>query len=326
MNTILKNTPPQLSVIILSYNQFPLTTGPCLQSLAAIDAPVLEIIVVDNGSDQETVRLLEAAASQDPRIRLLLYGNNQGYARGNNGGVELASAEYILLLNSDTLVPEDSLALLYEHLVASPVPCLVGPVTNAAGNEQQIYIKKGSDQESILAQGRKWCAHAGGVGWKTDQLSFFCVAMARQTFQDLHGLDPVFGLGFYEDADFCCRAAQQGLVLQILEKCFVYHQGSASFSRVDFSLKQLLRKNRKQFRARHGRQGEGKHVRLKNLQLLQGYLEQGNGEILSYQLENRMARAHQLCPNNLLKKLGYMYQLRKVEKAAKAWTAAIKRS
>jgi len=211
----------ELSIIIVSYNQFALTTGPCLQSLAAVQSVLLEIIIVDNGSDKETVEQLKLAAGRDERIRLLLNADNRGFAAGNNDGIRCATSTYILLLNSDTLVPENAAILLVKHLQSAESPCLVGPVTNAAGNEQQIYIRDGSDKTSILGQGTEWCNHAQRSIFETDQLSFFCVAMERATYQALEGLDQSFGLGFYEDADFCCRAAQQGIILQVLEDCFV---------------------------------------------------------------------------------------------------------
>lgn len=305
----------ELSIIIVSYNQFARTTGPCLQSLAAVQNLLLEIIVVDNGSDKETVKQLKHVSGRDERIRLLLHADNRGYAAGNNDGIQRATAKYILLLNSDTLVSENAAILLVKHLQTSESPCLVGPVTNAAGNEQQIYIRDGSDETAILAQGTEWCDHAQRSIFETDQLSFFCVAMERATYQALDGLDQSFGLGFYEDADFCCRAAQQGIVLQVLEDCFVCHQGSASFSKAEFSVKKLLSANRKQFRARHGR-GDGDHVRWKNFRVLQGYLVRmrETGISRKYLYENRLARAYQLIPNNPLKKMIYVYQLHRLEK------------
>lgn len=304
-----------LSIIIVSYNQFARTTGPCLQSLAAVHNMALEIIVVDNGSDQKTVEQLKLAADKDARIRLLLHADNRGYAAGNNDGVALAAAGYILLLNSDTVVPENAPALLLRYLQAATAPCLVGPVTNAAGNEQQIYIKDGSDQSSVLAQGAEWCSHAGGSVFHTDQLSFFCVAMGKDTYQAIGGLDTSFGLGFYEDADFCCRVAKQGIRLQVLEDCFVYHQGSASFSQAGFSVKKLLIANRKQFQARYGK-NEGRHVRWKNLKVLQGYLDQyhESGVFREYLFANRQKRALRLTPNNPLKKIGYRWQLSRLKK------------
>lgn len=301
-----------LSVIIISYNQFSRTTGPCLQSLAPIHDPVLEIIVVDNGSEKDTVDKLQDAARKDRRVRLLLHPENRGFAAANNHGVELSTAKYILLLNSDTLVPENVPVRFFEHLRAAAGHCLIGPVTNAAGNEQQIYITEGNDTTSILDQGADWCHHAHGSMFATDQLSFFCVAMDKAVYQQLNGLDESFGLGFYEDADFCCRAIQKRMKLQVLEDCFVYHQGSASFSRAGFSVKKLLVTNRRQFRRRHGKGGD-RHVRWKNLSILQSYLQQmAEGKNRSYLFENRLQRGRRLTPKNIFKKIGYLYRLNKV--------------
>jgi len=305
------------SIIIVSYNHFETTTGPCLESLSAVQEPLLEIIVVDNGSDQESIRQLQRAANTDARVKLLLNGENKGFAAANNDGVELATAEYILLLNSDTLVPENAPGLLLRHLMSAKGPCVVGPVTNSAGNEQQICIRANRDATSILSQGKQWSDHAHGSVFETGQLSFFCVAMAAKIYRDLGGLDPSFGLGFYEDADFCCRAVEKGVSLQVMEECFVFHQGSASFSRIPDSVKKLLAVNRKLFRARHGR-NEGVHPRWKNFLVLQGYLKQAekSGFLNSYLFANRMKRARELVPNNPLKKIAYSYRLNQLSRAA----------
>ena len=107
---------PELSVVILSYSQFDQTTGPCLDSLREVDTADLEIIVVDNDSDEVTLNRLAAAASEDHRIRLVLNKENRGFAGGNNDGVAHARAGTIVLLNSDTRVLPNSLSLLANQL------------------------------------------------------------------------------------------------------------------------------------------------------------------------------------------------------------------
>ena len=308
---------PELSVVILSYNQFAATTGPCLESLAGVAAPDLEIIVVDNRSDEETRALLRQAAGRDPRVRLQLNEVNRGYAGGNNDGVALARAERIVLLNSDTRVLPDSLVLLASGLAASAKPVILGPVTNSAGNEQQIFVRPGSAAE-ILEQGERWCAHARDSSLATDQLSFFCVAMARETYLALGGLDEGFGLGFYEDTDFCCRAARQGIALRVLEGAFVYHRGSGSFRTMPAKTLELLRKNRQRFRAKNGPVAQ-RHVREKNFAVLRGYLAEPAaaraGLSWRYRFANRLARARELRPNNVLKRLRYRWRLAQIRRA-----------
>jgi GT2 family glycosyltransferase len=310
---------PELSVVILSYNQFDQTTGPCLASLSKVDTLDCEIIVVDNGSDDITLEHLTAAASKNSRIRLILNKENRGYAGGNNDGVAQAQAEAIVLLNSDTRVLPESLPLLVSQLANMSGPTVVGPVTNAAGNEQQLFIKSGTVQ-SILDQGSVWSSHAGGSFFSTDQLSFFCVAMLKKTYLDLGGLDESFSLGFYEDADFCYRAVMAGVDLQVMEEAFVYHAGSASFSTMPEMTKKLLKQNKKRFREKNGKV-KLEHVRYKNLHVMRGYVEaqdnEGNSQPFTYRFQNRMCRAHELIPNNPLKKILYLQQLKKLVRMAK---------
>jgi GT2 family glycosyltransferase len=153
---------------------------------------------------------------------------------------------------------------------------------------------------------------------RTDQLSFFCVAMAKDSYHSLDGLDPAFGLGFYEDADFCCRAAAKGLRLFILEECFIYHRGSASFSTMPDTVKKLLAVNRALFRSRHGRKGEGAHARWKNIRVVEQYLTRVKDTrgSLHYLIENRLAQATRLRPNNPIKKIIYARRLRALAGAA----------
>lgn len=305
---------PELSIVILSFNQYDLTTGPCLSSLSGIDAVDVEIVVVDNGSDNDTQHKLALAAARDSRIKLVLNKENRGYAGGNNDGVAKAQAESIVLLNSDTRVLPTSMPLLVRQLEKMSGPVMLGPVTNAAGNEQQIFFETGK-VESVLEQGATWSRNAEGSMIKTDQLSFFCVAMPKKTYLDLGGLDEGYNLGFYEDTDFCCRAVKSGVELQIMEEAFVYHAGSASFSTMPETVRKLLKQNKRRFRERNGKVVE-RHVRYKNLDILQGYLTEmqarGNSPTLAYRFQNRLNRARELTPNNPLKKMLYSFRLKKI--------------
>lgn len=315
---VVRKMAPELSVVILSYNQFDQTTGPCLASLSKIDTLDFEMIVVDNGSDDNTLHHLNVAAAKDSRVRLVLNKENRGYAGGNNDGVAQAAAEIIVLLNSDTMVLAQSLSLLVSQLRTMSGPTVVGPVTNAAGNEQQIFFKPGNEQ-SVLDQGALWSSNAGGSIFSTDQLSFFCVAMLKKTYLDLGGLDESFSLGFYEDADFCYRATCAGVDLQVMEESFVYHAGSASFSTMPEMTKKLLKQNGKRFRQKNGKV-KLEHVRYKNLLVMRGYVDkpdiEGDNHSFAYRFYNRLSRAHELIPNSPLKKILYMQNLKKIVRLA----------
>lgn len=305
------NSTPLCSVIIISFNYFEETTGPCLRSLACCPEDI-EIIVVDNNSDEHTKQQLQQASLADSRVKLILLDENRGYAAGNNVGAEAATTPFLLLLNSDTQVPPGAISRLCALLNENPSWDMLGPVTNNAGNDQHIYCQ-GDSPESILREGANWCAHAAPISFETDRLIFFCVLIRSELYTLLDGLDEAFGLGYFEDTDFVYRARNAGKTLVITEEVFVYHRGRGSFSKVSGAVRKLMKKNKKLFKKKHGHGDISDHWRIKNVQALNRYstyLQQGmNPAKLQYSFTNRQNLAQTLLPNNPLKRFFYKRRL-----------------
>ena len=306
---------PQCSVIIVSYNNFDQTTGPCLQSLVQ-EKSALEIIVVDNHSDQATQDALRVAAGQDPRLRLILKEANSGYSGGNNSGAREASSDLLLLLNSDTEVPPGAIPRLVELMDAHPDWAMLGPVSNQTGNDQQIHTI-GSTVQQILDEGATWRAHSHDSHYQTDILSFFCVVIRRDVYNRLNGLDEEFGLGYYEDTDFNYRAVKAGLKLMITEDVFVYHRGSGSFAKSSSAVRKMVKQNKKLFTKKQGHGHNAAHWRLKNLAAMARYADPAITDNplagLQYKFNNRQTMAQQLLPNSPIKRFFYLRKLQTVE-------------
>lgn len=311
---------PVISIIIVSYNNFDTSTGPCLQSLIQ-DKTEMEIIVVDNASDNYTCSELVKISKTDDRIRLHFNTTNRGYAGGNNDGVSMARAELLILLNNDTLIPVGAINKFVELLHSNSEWHMLGPMTNENGNEQRIFTRS-THRSAILNEGKAWCKHSYNFAFPTDELGFFCIAMKKNVYEKLSGLDESFGLGFYEDTDFCYRACKAGFNLIITEDIFIYHQGSATFAKLPNQTKNLLKVNRKLFQKKHGKKNFSNHVRYKNIQVIEKYrsqIEQGmNIEATLYKALNRMQTAEQLQPNNPLKKYRYNKKLQILKQFFKA--------
>ena len=107
---------PDLSVVIVSYNTRDLLRN-CLQSLRASIGLELEIIVVDNASSDGSAAVVR---DRFPEVQLLAQSLNTWYCGGNNIGIQQASADYVLLLNPDTEVAPDALALMHRFLLENP--------------------------------------------------------------------------------------------------------------------------------------------------------------------------------------------------------------
>lgn len=308
-------SPPRCSVIIVSFNKFQETTGPCLRSLQK-DSTDMEIIVVDNGSDRQTCQSLKQAAQEDLRIRPIFSKSNRGYAGGNNMGVEAASSEMLLLLNSDTRVLASSIPCCLTLMEENPNWSMLGPVSNQTGNDQQIFTE-GHDPHEILIQGKNWCDHSHNFHYQTDILSFCCVMIRTKVYRDLDGLDEAFGLGYYEDTDFNYRAVNAGLKLMITEDAFIYHRGSGSFANTCPTVKKMVKQNKRLFRKKHGHGIIADHWRIKNLAAMERYAiaaDSGKDHAdMQYKFRNRQQLAKQLIPNSPLKKWFYFRRLKQVE-------------
>lgn len=112
-----------VSIIIINYNTFPLTSN-CIRSVITQTQDIpYEIILVDNASSEcDPDKFLE----EFPMITLVKSNTNAGFAAGNNLGIERAKGEFILLLNSDTILTEDSISRSVGFLQSRPGCGVVG--------------------------------------------------------------------------------------------------------------------------------------------------------------------------------------------------------
>jgi GT2 family glycosyltransferase len=243
---------PWLSLVVLSFKRFEATTGACLATLVEADAdPELEIVLVDNGSDDGAATSCAEVAAARPRIRYAPQATNLGFAGGMNAGVALARGDWVCLVNSDTLFPAGALAALKDTLRSLPREvAMAGPVTNAAGNGQRLPLP-GLDLHAVPAVGAAAMRQRTGLVTPSYRTDFFCVAVRRAVWQQLGGLDRAFGLGYYEDFDFSLRLRRAGWQQVIAEDVFVAHVGSASFGSLGAKQHELMRRNRELMKQRH---------------------------------------------------------------------------
>jgi len=98
---------PELSIIILNYNTRELLDG-CLQSLEkVINEIYFEVVIIDNGSEDGSV---ECVRKKYKWVKIFETGENLGFARGNNFAKDIVNSEYVLFLNTDTVVPAGTLS------------------------------------------------------------------------------------------------------------------------------------------------------------------------------------------------------------------------
>ena len=304
----------KISIIILSFNNYEETTGKCLNALAADpDFEKWEVIVVDNASDAKTRQQLEDATCRYPAATFIFNQQNVGFAAGNNIGIKRATGDIVILLNSDAFPSPGMLGRLVEHFSRDAQLGMVGPVTNAAGNEQCIYTEAGSMEEKIHA-GLQYASSGGCELLLANRLDFFCVAIPRQVLKQVGVLDENFGRGYYEDLDYSLRVQAAGFKLGVAEDTFVYHRGSASFGKVPRETTELLKRNKRLIVQKHGAGVKFQHARQANLAMLSQYLNKSiaGEKIPGYRIANRLQQAQSGLPKSWFKRWRYLRQVKQI--------------
>lgn len=244
---------PMVSIIILTYNNLDLTKA-CLESVEKNTGyNNIEVIIVDNASTDNTPDFLTKNYLHKKNYQLILNNNNLGFAAGNNVGLKIAQGEYLVLLNNDTRVTSGWVRTMVNHFKHHSKVGLLGPVTNNIGNDAKIYIRH-RNPDKIFPEARKIALKNMGRLLPIKTLAFFCVMMPREVFQKVGFLDESFGLGFFEDDDYCRRVQQKGYETFCAEDVFIYHHLSASFDQVKIDIRQkLFEENKKIYESKWGK-------------------------------------------------------------------------
>ena len=239
------------SIIILSYNTDAYNRL-CVDSIRQYTAPgSYEIIFVDNGSKDDSVKYL---AAQDD-VTLIESPVNLGFPGGCNLGLSVATGDYLLLLNSDIIVTENWLTNMLTALESAPDVGAVGCASNFVSNFQQIKCDYTNIEEM-----QKFAADynkSDPAKWEPRNILVgFCFLFKREIYEKVGSLDNLFFPGNSEDDDYSFRIMLAGYRLLFCRDTFIHHFGSGSFARDNNKFKQqekirrykkLLEENLKKF-------------------------------------------------------------------------------
>jgi GT2 family glycosyltransferase len=189
-----------------------------------------EVIVVDNGSTDGTPEYLRTFAAEHPNVKIILNARNRGFAAANNQGLHEATGQYLVLLNNDTVVPNGWLPKLVRHLRNDELGLIV-TVTNFSGNESRIEVPY-TDLSEMEEFAARYTAEHEGKLFDIRVAAMYCVAMRRDVYEKVGGLDEDFTIGMFEDDDYSHRVRLAGYRVVCAEDAFVHHFGQASFKKL----------------------------------------------------------------------------------------------
>lgn len=223
---------PSISLVVLNWNGRDDTLA-CLRSVEQIDYPNFSTLVVDNGSSDDSVSAIRTAY---PQVEVIQTGANLGFSGGNNAGIKRAlelGANYVLLLNNDTIVDR---GLLRAFIAAAD------RFPNAGAFSAKIYFH--DDPQRIWYAGVTWdvasCRfaqvgeglqednHSHVVARETDYACGCAFFVSTAKLREIGLLDDKFFL-FFEETDWCYRARRAGYPSIFVPEAKLWHKVSASF-------------------------------------------------------------------------------------------------
>ncbi|MDB5388449.1 MAG: wbbL 5 [Planctomycetaceae bacterium] len=238
--------PGLTSIVLVTFNQIKFTLE-CIDSIRLRTDEPYELICVDNGSTDGTAPYLQSLEN----VEVIVNPVNQGFPRAANQGIQSARGEQILLLNNDTLVTTGWLRRMLNALHSSSRIGIVGPCSNNVSGPQQV-VTTYQDINSLDGFAWDWGQRNSGQITELDRLVGFCLLFKREVLERIGLLDERFGMGCYEDDDFCRRALDAGFQCVVAVDAFVHHYGSRTFAGSGMDLGQILRENRRKFEEKWG--------------------------------------------------------------------------
>lgn len=229
---------PTTDIIVPVYNGADVVVR-CLNALQNNTDTPFRVQIVDDGSRDYTTLMLDKIVAEDDRFVMHRRAINRGYTKSINEAIKLTTSEWVVILNSDTVVSKGWLRKLHEAAERVPRAGLIGPLSNAA-TWQSVPQAKNADgswsqndfiEPELIEQVQAKLEAASECTYpELPLLNGFCTLISRAVF-DVCGYfdEEAFPLGYGEETDMCLRAGLAGFKLVVADNCFVYHEKSVSF-------------------------------------------------------------------------------------------------
>jgi GT2 family glycosyltransferase len=251
--------PMSFSLVILHHDKAAYSHA-CLQSVLRCSARPLQVINVNNGSQDGTAALLQQFAQEAERqgidVQTLSYDTNIGAVAGRNEALKVATGKYVAFLDNDTLLAQvDWMERLAEQLEATPGCAIIAPKLLfpwapfdieccgcAVSPRGKIrYLGRGEGSESVSTPVEIQCAIS--AAW----------LMRRELVDQIGFLDDVYSPVQYEDLDYCYRARAAGLSVWTAPEVEIYHfEHTTTAGSGDINFAYVTAKNGVEFKKRWG--------------------------------------------------------------------------
>lgn len=231
-------------IIIPVWNQCAYTRD-CVDSIVRNTDSPYRLIIVDNGSDDETRRYLDSlGAMRTPPVTVLRNEKNLGFIKAVNKGIAASSAPYLCILNNDTIVTRGWLGEMIAVAGRERDIGLVNPSSNNLGQRPE----RGQPLE-------RFAMALGEEAGKYEELGAaigFCMLIKREVIEKIGVFDEAYGMGNFEDTDLSRRAVKEGYRCVRACGAYVWHRENTSFRKLA-TFDDDFKRNREIYEFRWGR-------------------------------------------------------------------------
>lgn len=204
----------------------------CLSSLENLTYPEIRTIVVDNASRDNQAEIIE---QKFPSTAVLRQSENLGFCGGCNVGIKYAlenGADFVMLLNNDTLVPPDLIEKLLAGFEVSENAGAVSPIILEHPATEKIWFSRArweiSEAQFRLAKpDEKYEDFSVKPPYLSDFACGCCLLASAEIFREVGLFDERY-FAFYDEAEWCSRLREKGFAAYVIPTAFMYHKVSRS--------------------------------------------------------------------------------------------------
>ncbi len=225
---------PVVHIVILNWNGLD-NTLECLASIRELTYPNLRIQVVDNASKNNEAAIIE---KKFPEINVLKQKENLGFCGGCNVGMNYAlseGADFVMLLNNDTLLSPNLIETLVEAYGTLENPGAVSPIIFKYPETEKIWFSiarweakwKTGEARFRLALDENYDSLKNKKPYETEFACGCCLFVSAEVINQIGLFDERY-FAFFDEAEWCVRMSRQGYTSYIIPSAFMYHKVGGS--------------------------------------------------------------------------------------------------
>jgi GT2 family glycosyltransferase len=192
-----------------------------------------KVILIDNGSTEDI------HIHPKYHVEVIRNEENLGFPRAINQGFKIVDSEFTCILNNDTVVTPRWAERLIAHLDNVD---LVGPRSNMVSGMQQTWAPVYRDKIELYQVVDEW-KEKGII--EVNYIIGLCMMFKSKLIKEVGEFDEIFGMGNFEERDWCRRAVIMGYKIGIAKDCWIHHYGSRTFELLQIDYGKLLKRNAK---------------------------------------------------------------------------------